>query len=1083
MTGALKAKVGNNWITIPSGPPGDKGAKGDTGATGATGPTGPGVPAGGSPGQVVTKTGAGDFVTGWSTPATGGVSQARLISTSAPLAGGGDLSADRMLSLNTDGVTNAFLANMPANTFKGNNTAGVADPLDLTVAQTKTMLAYTKADVGLGNVDNTSDANKPISTATQTALNTKMTGAGVAGQLGVWSSASAMGGSTRLTQDASGQVTLRSNDSAGYGKYGLLLINEQSGTQITLQATSSSGGSLYITDQAGAPKPLILGSRSNPADGSFFHALSGHWQLTAGRLTVASYDLTADAQFGVKVEAATRIGIAARLAASQTADALQVQSSAGAVLLRADSAGKLTFPGGTSTATLTLPAANPTATTDAAHKAYVDTKVPLTTTITTTAPITGGGDLSANRTFALANDGITNALLANMGSNTLKGNNTGSPADPIDLTVAQTKTMLALNNVDNTSDVNKPVSTAQTAAFVNVTGDAMTGSLSVAGDLTVTSGVLKGNLAWSYITAKPAPVITVSLTGAVTGSGAQTFTDLGNGTISVATVPASNAITLGTHTLGDYVATVKGTTNQINTTGAVSGEGIAHTLSLPQNIHTAATPTFSRLTLTQTTGTAPFTVSSETLVDKLNADMLDGLHASAFATSEEMEALLGDLWFQGLYNPTTWIEGDANTLPQPGPQATALRNGMYWVANATDEVGFLDTDASGRYEIGVDEYVIVASGDWIIAVDGANVSKYLKGGPYPTLADLKASPTEGDGLYIGPAFKAAEFVILAGGDQAHYNGTVWMAGPYPGSASYGFVYQWIPFSAETYVTTKIDQHVQDPMDPHQAAGYITQVEGDGWWSNILHEHADLYEPFGEVVRHEEKFRPSAEELLLRPGAVEPHPQYMVPAEADTMYAQRDHEHTGDYEPMGTMQLHVEAEDPHPQYLTPDEADDSFANIDHLHDSNYSPLDHTHPAYSYVVSTDVEVGAPAHVYMGDVDPVSILDPSFTAVSSGDLWFETFHVTAGPPVAATGVTATSTKGTEVVIKWNKWPASAAVTSVKIEWTTTDPPVWPGNTISPAIGGDPGTYTHTGRLENTVYNYRIAGVNAIGQGPWYA
>ena len=31
----------------------------------------------------------------------------------------------------------------------------------------------TKAQVGLGNVDNTSDANKPISTATQTALNGK----------------------------------------------------------------------------------------------------------------------------------------------------------------------------------------------------------------------------------------------------------------------------------------------------------------------------------------------------------------------------------------------------------------------------------------------------------------------------------------------------------------------------------------------------------------------------------------------------------------------------------------------------------------------------------------------------------------------------------------------------------------------------------------------------------------------------------------------------------------------------------------------------------------------------------------------
>lgn len=34
-------------------------------------------------------------------------------------------------------------------------------------------VALTKADVGLGNVDNTSDANKPISTATQSALNGK----------------------------------------------------------------------------------------------------------------------------------------------------------------------------------------------------------------------------------------------------------------------------------------------------------------------------------------------------------------------------------------------------------------------------------------------------------------------------------------------------------------------------------------------------------------------------------------------------------------------------------------------------------------------------------------------------------------------------------------------------------------------------------------------------------------------------------------------------------------------------------------------------------------------------------------------
>lgn len=42
-----------------------------------------------------------------------------------------------------------------------------------TYAAFKTLLALVKGDVGLGNVDNTSDANKPVSTAQQTALNLK----------------------------------------------------------------------------------------------------------------------------------------------------------------------------------------------------------------------------------------------------------------------------------------------------------------------------------------------------------------------------------------------------------------------------------------------------------------------------------------------------------------------------------------------------------------------------------------------------------------------------------------------------------------------------------------------------------------------------------------------------------------------------------------------------------------------------------------------------------------------------------------------------------------------------------------------
>lgn len=75
-------------------------------------------------------------------------------------------------TVDDDAITNAKLANMAGSTLKGSISGG--DPADLSVTQVKSFLSYTKSDVGLGNVDNTSDAAKPISNATQTALNAKL---------------------------------------------------------------------------------------------------------------------------------------------------------------------------------------------------------------------------------------------------------------------------------------------------------------------------------------------------------------------------------------------------------------------------------------------------------------------------------------------------------------------------------------------------------------------------------------------------------------------------------------------------------------------------------------------------------------------------------------------------------------------------------------------------------------------------------------------------------------------------------------------------------------------------------------------
>jgi hypothetical protein len=137
------------------------------------------------------------------------------------------------------------MTNMPANTLKGNNTGVGGSPLDLTTTQVRTLLT-------INNVDNTSDANKPISTATQSALD---------GKQALNASLSSLAG---LSWSAGVQII------AFNGVNALTLKTVGTGTGNILD--KASGDTLYLGISATATNASQLAGQS----GAFYLARANH---------------------------------------------------------------------------------------------------------------------------------------------------------------------------------------------------------------------------------------------------------------------------------------------------------------------------------------------------------------------------------------------------------------------------------------------------------------------------------------------------------------------------------------------------------------------------------------------------------------------------------------------------------------------------------------------------------------------------------------------------------------------------------------------------------------------------------------
>jgi hypothetical protein len=140
--------------------------------------------------------------------------------------------------------------------------------------------------------------------------------------------------------------------------------------------------------------------------------------------------------------------------------------------------------------------------------------------------------------------------------------------------------------------------TGSTIVFRDGSGNFSAGTITA----TTFSGALSGNASTATALATGR---TISLTGDVTGTSASFD---GTGNVSIAATIAANSVALGTDTTGNYVGTITGSST-ITSSGATTGEGVAHTLSVTAgSISSTQLASASTLVIKNSAGTTLKTV-------------------------------------------------------------------------------------------------------------------------------------------------------------------------------------------------------------------------------------------------------------------------------------------------------------------------------------------------------------------------------------------------------------------------------------------------------------------------------------------
>ena len=186
---------------------------------------------------------------------------------------------------------------------------------------------------------------------------------------------------------------------------------------------------------------------------------------------------------------------------------------------------------------------------------------------------------SSGTVWTIDNDTVTNAKLANMAANSIKGNNTGSSADPVDLTAAQVRTLI---NVADGATANS--ADAVLLARANHTGTQLSTTIS---DFTEAAqdavGAMAANstfISLAYNDAIPSLTPSLSATGTPSSStflrGDNTWaTPSGSGDVSSnTTTSVDNEVVLFNGTSGKSIKRATGTGVAKLTSGVLSAGNV-----------------------------------------------------------------------------------------------------------------------------------------------------------------------------------------------------------------------------------------------------------------------------------------------------------------------------------------------------------------------------------------------------------------------------------------------------------------------------------------------------------------------------